>query len=162
MIFAGIQLAITQPIRINDVVIVEGEFGRIEEIELTYVVLKVWDERRMIIPVTWFLDKPFQNLTRSDSATTGTIYLFVDYDFPVERIREVLPSMLKDNRNWDGRTASTEVTNTSETYKEVRILLSSADPSKNWDLRTSIREKLIDFINASFPDTFARIRIKTV
>lgn len=162
MIFAGIQLAITQPIRLNDQVIVEGEFGRIEEIELTYIVVEIWDERRLIIPVTWFLEKPFQNLTRTTPSITGTIYLFVDYSFPVGKIREVLPAMLRENNNWDGRTASIQVTNTSETFKEIRILLSSSNSSRNWDLRTSMREKLIDFINANYPEAFARIRIKTV
>jgi small-conductance mechanosensitive channel len=162
MIFAGIQLAITQPIRLDDLVIVEGEFGRIEEIELTYVVVEIWDERRMIIPVTWFLEKPFQNLTRTTTSSTGTIFLFVDYGFPVDRLREALPAMLKGNPNWDGRTANIQVTNVTENYKEIRILLSSPNNSKNWDLRTFIREKLIDYINANFPDTFARIRIQTV
>lgn len=162
MIFAGIQLAITQPIRLDDNVIVEGEFGRIEEIQLTYVVVEIWDERRLIIPVSWFLEKPFQNLTRTTSSATGTIFLFVDYAFPVDRIREVLPTLLRTNNNWDGRTASIQVTDTTEKYKEIRILLSSANSSRNWDLRTTIREKLIDYINANYPETFARIRIKTV
>jgi small-conductance mechanosensitive channel len=162
MIFAGIQLALTQPIRLDDLVIVEGEFGRVEEIELTYVVVEIWDERRMIVPVTWFLEKPFQNLTRTTTSATGTIFLFVDYAFPVEKLREVLPSMLRGNPNWDGRTANIQVTDVTENYKEVRILLSSANNSRNWDLRTMVREKLIDYINANFPDTFARIRIQTV
>ncbi len=160
MILAGIQLAITQPIRLDDIVIVEGEFGRIEEIQLTYVVVQIWDERRMILPVTWFLDKPFQNLTRSDTSSTGTIFLYVDYGFPVDRLREILPGILKKNSNWDGRTANIQVTNTTDHYKEVRIVLSSADSGKNWDLRTDVREKLIDYINSHFPDSFAKIRIK--
>ncbi|HEX2967668.1 MAG TPA: mechanosensitive ion channel domain-containing protein [Bacteroidales bacterium] len=160
MILAGIQLAITQPIRIDDIVIVEGEFGRIEEIQLTYVVVQIWDERRLILPVTWFLDKPFQNLTRSDSSTTGTIFLYVDYGFPVDRLREILPGILNENRNWDGRTANIQVTNTTDRYKEIRILLSSSDSGKNWDLRTSVRERLIDYINANYPESFAKIRIR--
>jgi small-conductance mechanosensitive channel len=162
MILAGIQLAITQPIRIDDIVIVEGEFGRIEEIELTYVILNIWDERRMVIPVTWFLEKPFQNLTRTNSNTTGSIFFFLDYNFPVESLRKILPSMLQDNTNWDGRIANIQVTNSTEKYKEIRVLLSSSDSTKNWDLRTGIREKMIDFINANYPDAFAGIRIKTV
>lgn len=160
MILAGIQLAITQPIRLDDIVIVEGEFGRIEEIQLTYVVVQIWDERRMILPVTWFLDKPFQNLSRNETNATGTVFLYVDYGFPVESIRKVLPAMLSGNNNWDGRTANIQVTDTTDRYKEVRIVLSSSDSGKNWDLRTSIREKLIDFINANYPDSFARIRIR--
>lgn len=161
MILAGIQLAITQPIRLDDLVIVEGEFGRIEEIQLTYIVVQIWDERRMILPVTWFLDKPFQNLTRSTSSIIGTIFLFVDYDFPVDRLRMVLPKLLENDKNWDGRTANVQVTDTTDNYKEVRILLSSENSSKNWDLRTSIREKLIDFININHPGSFPGIRIKT-
>jgi len=161
MILAGIQLAITQPITIDDVVIVEGEWGRIEEITLTYVVVKIWDERRMILPVNWFLEKPFQNWTRSSSAIIGTIFLYVDYDFPVESIRSVLPEMLKENTDWDRQTVNVQVTNSTERFKEVRILLSSIDSSKNWDLRTHIREQLIDFINVNYPDSFAKIRIRT-
>jgi len=161
MILSGIQLAITQPIRLDDVVIVEGEWGRIEEITLTYVVVKIWDERRMILPVTWFLEKPFQNWTRSNADITGTIFLYVDYNLPVESIRKILPEMLTGNTDWDGRTVNVQVTNATERFKEVRVLLSSTDASKNWDLRTNIREKLIDFINENYPDSFAKIRIQT-
>jgi small-conductance mechanosensitive channel len=162
MILAGIQLAITQPIRLDDVVIVEGEWGRIEEIALTYVVVKIWDERRLVLPVTWFLEKPFQNWTRTSADIIGTIFIFVDYSFPVESLRTILPDMLKGNPDWDGRLWNVQVTNTTEQHKEVRILLSSADASKNWDLRTKIREELIDFINVNYPDTFAKIRVKTL
>lgn len=162
LMLAGIQIAITQPIRLDDVVIVEQEWGRIEEITLTYVVVKIWDERRLVLPVNYFLEKPFQNWTRSSANIMGTIFLYVDYSFPVDNIRLVLPEMLKDNANWDGRVWNVQVTETSEQYKEIRVLLSSADASRNWDLRTAIREKLIDFINNNYPETFARIRIKSV
>jgi len=162
MILAGIQLAITQPIRLDDVVIVEGEWGRIEEITLTYVVVKIWDERRLILPVNYFLEKPFQNWTRTSASITGSVFILVDYSFPVESIRAALPDMLKDNPDWDGRLVNVQVTKATEGYKEIRILLSSSDASKNWDLKTDIREKLIDFINNNYPDTFARIRIKTL
>jgi len=161
MILAGIQIAITQPITIDDVVIVEGEWGHIEEITLTYVVVKIWDERRLILPVNFFLEKPFQNWTRSSADITGTIFLYVDYNFSVERIRTVLPDMLKGNPDWDGRTVNVQVTNSTERFKEMRVLLSSSDSSKNWDLRTNIREKLIDFINENYPDSFAKIRINS-
>jgi small-conductance mechanosensitive channel len=161
MILAGIQLAITQPIRLDDVVIVEGEWGRIEEITLTYVVVKIWDERRLVLPVTWFLEKPFQNWTRTAADITGTIFLYVDFSFPVDSIRKALPEMLKGNPDWDGRLWNVQVTKATEQYKEVRVLLSSVDSSKNWDLRTAIREKLIDFINVNYPDSFAKTRIKT-
>jgi small-conductance mechanosensitive channel len=162
LILAGIQLAITQPIRLDDVVIVEGEWGRIEEITLTYVVVKIWDERRLVLPVNYFLEKPFQNWTRTNADIMGTIFLYVDYSFPVENIRIALPDMLKGNPDWDGRIWNVQVTKATEQYKEIRVLLSSADASKNWDLRTVIREKLIDFINDNYPDTFAKIRIKSL
>ena len=162
MILAGIQLAITQPIRLDDVVIVEGEWGRIEEITLTYVVVKIWDERRLVLPVTWFLEKPFQNWTRTGADITGSVFLYVDYSFPVDSIRTLLPEMLKECQDWDGRLWNVQVTKATEQYKEIRVLLSSTDASKNWDLRAEIREKLIDFININYPDTFAKIRIETL
>jgi len=160
MILAGIQIAITQPIRFDDVVIVEGEWGKIEEITLTYVVVKIWDERRLILPVTWFLEKPFQNWTRTNAKITGTIFIYVDYNFQVETIRNILPDLLKDNPDWDKRFWNVQVTKVTEQYKEIRILLTSSDASKNWDLRAKIREELIDFINVNYPETFAKIRIK--
>ena len=160
LILAGIQIAFTQPIRIDDVVVVQGEWGRIEEITLTYVVVKIWDERRLILPVTWFLENPFQNWTRSDSAIIGSVFFYVDYGFPVESIRGVLPGMLKGNSNWDERIWNVQVTKTTEQYKEVRILLSSSDSSKNWDLKTEMMEKVIEFIHGNYPDAFAKIRIK--
>jgi len=162
LILAGIQIAITQPIRLDDVVVVEGEWGKIEEITLTYVVVKIWDERRLVLPITWFLEKPFQNWTRSTADIIGTVFIYVDYSFPVESIRAILPEILQNNQCWDKRVVNVQVTNVTEKYKEVRILVSSSDSSKNWDLRTEIREKLIDFINEKYPDTFAKIRIKTI
>ncbi len=161
LILAGIQIAITQPIRLDDVVIVEEEWGRIEEITLTYVVVKIWDERRLVLPITHFLEKPFQNWTKSNADIIGTVFIYVDYSFPVDSIRNILPKMLNGNTDWDGRVVNVQVTNVTDRYKEVRILLSSSDSSKNWDLRTFIREKLIDFINDNYPETFAQIRVKT-
>jgi len=160
MILAGIQIAITQPIRLDDVVIIEGEWGRIEEITLTYVVVRIWDDRHLIVPVTWFLEKTFENWTRENADITGTIFLYVDYSFPVESIRTTLPELLKENPNWDGRIVNVQVTKASEQYKEIRVLVSSSDASKNWDLRTDIREKLIDFINENYPNAFAKTRIE--
>lgn len=159
MFLAGIQIAITQPISLDDVVIVEGEWGRIEEITLTYVVVKIWDERRLMLPVTYFLEKPFQNWTRASADIMGTVFLYVGYDLPVQAIRDFVPVILKDNPNWDGREFNVQVTNTNELYKEVRILVSSSDASKNWDLRTEVREKVIDFIQANYPECFAKVRL---
>lgn len=162
MILAGIQLAITQPIRHDDVVIVEGEWGRIEEITLTYVVVKIWDERRLVLPVTYFLEQPFQNWTRTNSDITGTVFIYADYSLPVDELRNIIPQMLKDNKNWDGRVFNIQVTNTTERHKEIRILLSSSSASMNWDLRTYVREKIIDYINEKHPGALAKIRVQNV
>ncbi len=159
MFLAGIQIAITQPISIDDVVIVEGEWGRIEEITLTYVVVKIWDERRLMLPVNYFLEKPFQNWTRSSADIMGTVFFYVGYDLPVQAIRDFVPTILKDNPNWDKRVFNVQITNTNELYKEMRILVSSSDASKNWDLRVEVREKVIDFIQANYPDCFAKVRL---
>lgn len=160
LILAGIQIAITQPIRLDDVVVVEGEWGRIEEITLTYVVVNIWDQRRLILPVTWFLEKPFQNWTRKSSDIIGTVFLYVDYSFPVDSIRAVLPGLLEQNSDWNGIVMNVQVTNVTERHKEIRVLLSSSNSSKNWNLRTKIREELIDYINKNFPGSFSKIRIK--
>jgi small-conductance mechanosensitive channel len=162
MILAGIQLAITQPIKIDDVVIVEGEWGNIEEISLTFVVVKIWDERRLILPVNYFLEKPFQNWTKSNSDITGSIFIYVDYSFNVDIIREILPLMLQKTSNWDNRIMNIQVTDTKEHCKVIRVLLSSSDASKNWDLRTEIREELIDYISTNHPEAFAVIRHKSI
>lgn len=159
MFLAGIQIAITQPISLDDVVIVEGEWGRIEEITLTYVVVKIWDERRLMLPVTYFLEKPFQNWTRSSADIMGTVFFYVGYDLPAQAIRDFVPTILKDNANWDGRVFNVQITNTNELYKELRVLVSSSDASKNWDLRTEVREKVIDFIQTNYPECFAKVRL---
>jgi len=159
MVLAGLQIAITQPIRIDDVVVVENEWGRIEEINLTYVVVKIWDERRLVLPVTYFLEKPFENWTRTGADILGSVFLYLGYDVPVGLLRDALDRMLADNPNWDRRVANIQITDTAERYKLIRILVSSADSSKNWDLRTAIREQMIDFLNAEFPEAFVKARI---
>lgn len=159
LILSGIQLAITQPVRLDDVVIVENEWGRIEEITLTYVVVRIWDERRLILPVSYFLEKPFQNWTRTGSAIMGTIFLYVDYSFPLAELRDALPAMVESDKNWDRRVLNLQVTDSKENYMEIRILVSSSDASKNWDLRTALREKLIGHISANYPWAFPKIRL---
>ncbi|MCD7936959.1 MAG: mechanosensitive ion channel family protein [Tannerellaceae bacterium] len=159
---AGIQIAITQPIRLDDVVVVEGEWGRIEEITLTYVVVKIWDERRLVLPVTYFMEKPFQNWTRSTASLLGTVFLYVDYSFPVDALRKKLTELLQTHPKWDRRVANIQVTDSKQNYKELRVLLSSINSSINWDLRVDIREKLVDYINAEFPGSFVRTRLEQV
>ncbi|WP_298651138.1 mechanosensitive ion channel domain-containing protein [uncultured Proteiniphilum sp.] len=156
-IFSGIQIAFTQPVRLDDVVVIEGEWGRIEEINITYAVVKIWDERRLIVPIDYFLNNPIQNWTRTTSDILGTVFLYVSYDLPVEPLREELSRIVKDDPNWDGRVQNVQVTDSKQWYKELRMLVSSNNSSRNWDLRVAVREKLIDFINEHYPGSFAKI-----
>lgn len=145
-VLAGIQLTVTQPIRIGDVVIVEGEWGTIEEITLTYVIVKVWDERRLIVPITRFLEQPFQNWTMMTPDLLGTIFFYVDWTFPVDAMRVELERIVKAHPLWDGRVQSVCVTNAKETTLEVRALVSAADASRLWDLRVDVRERVVRWL----------------
>ena len=155
---AGLQIAFTQPIRVDDVVIVENEWGRIEEITLTYVVVKIWDLRRLIVPITYFIEKPFQNWTRVTADILGTVFLYVDYTVDLGAVREELQRLLKESEFWDGKVCGLQVTNTSERTVEVRALMSAADASAAWSLRCHVREKLVDFIKTRFPQALPRLR----
>ncbi|MCG6880412.1 MAG: mechanosensitive ion channel family protein [Deltaproteobacteria bacterium] len=157
-LLAGVQIAITQPIRYDDVVIVEGEWGRIEEITLTYVVIRIWDLRRLIIPITYFLEKPFENWTRTSADLLGTVFLYVDYTVPVQTVREELQRILNSTEKWDGRTWGLQVTNTTQNTVELRALMSAADSSRAWELRCMVREKLIEFIQKNYPNALPRVR----
>ncbi len=157
-LLAGIQIAITQPIRIDDVVIVENEWGRIEEITLTYVVVRIWDLRRLIVPITYFMEKPFQNWTRVTADILGTVFLYVDYTVPVQAVREELQRILKASDLWDGRVAGLQVTNATEKTVELRALMSASDASNAWNLRCEVREQLIDFVRRNFPAGLPKFR----
>jgi small-conductance mechanosensitive channel len=155
---AGIQIAVTQPIRVDDVVIVENEWGRIEEITLSYVVVKIWDLRRLIVPITYFIEKPFQNWTRTSADILGTVFVYTDYTVPVEAIREELGNILKKSDHWDGKVCVLQVTNASDRTMELRALMSAADASAAWTLRCEVREKLIDFIKTKYPQALPKLR----
>jgi len=155
---AGLQIAFTQPIRIDDVVIVENEWGRIEEITLTYVVVKIWDLRRLVVPITYFIEKPFQNWTRVTADLLGTVYIYVDYTVPVDAVRTELRKILKGSELWDGKVCVMQVTNTSEHTLELRALMSAQDASTAWSLRCHVREKLVEFIQKKFPDSLPKLR----
>jgi len=157
-LFAGLQMAITQPIRIDDVVIVENEWGRIEEITLTYVVVRIWDLRRLIVPITYFLEKPFQNWTRISADILGTVFLYVDYTVPVEAVRTELRRIVENSPLWDGQVCVLQVTNATERTVELRALMSAADSSNAWGLRCEVREKLIEFIRQNYPDGLPKVR----
>ncbi|MFH1718710.1 MAG: mechanosensitive ion channel domain-containing protein [Planctomycetota bacterium] len=155
---AGLQIAFTQPIRVDDVVIVEGEWGRIEEITLTYVVVRIWDLRRLIVPITHFIEKPFQNWTRVTADILGTVFIYVDYTVPIDSVREELARILKKSELWDGKVCVLQVTNTSERTVELRALMSAADASAAWTLRCEVREKLVDFVRTKYPDALPKVR----
>jgi small-conductance mechanosensitive channel len=159
-IIAGIQLAIAQPIRVQDVVIVNGEWGWIEEINLTYVVVKVWDRRRLVVPTTYFIDNIFQNWTRKSSFILGTVFLYTDYTISVDAVREELDRLLEDNKLWDGKVKVVQVTDASEKSMELRILVSADDSPTAWELRVFLREKLIKFIQENYPESLPRTRVE--
>jgi small-conductance mechanosensitive channel len=158
-ILAGLHIAITQPIRLDDVVIVENEWGWIEEINLTYVVVRIWDKRRLIVPSTYFLERTFQNWTRTTADILGTVFIYTDYTMPIEPLRKELTKLLESNPNWDGKVNGLQVTNAREQVLELRALMSSDSSPKAWDLRVFIREKLIEFIQKEYPQCLPRTRI---
>ncbi len=151
-ILAGFQIAITQPIRIDDVVIVEGEWGKIEQITLTYVVVNIWDKRRLVVPSTYFIEKPFQNWTRTTSELLGTVFLYTDYRMDVDILREELTKILATTDLWDGKVNIIQVTDSKQNSMELRVLVSSKDAPTGWDLRVLVREKLIAFLQKEYPE----------
>jgi small-conductance mechanosensitive channel len=157
-LLAGFQIALTQPIRVDDVVIVENEWGRIEDITLTYVVVRIWDLRRLVVPISYFIEQPFQNWTRSSAAILGTIFLHVDYTVPLDAIRAELTRLLETSRYWDGKVNVLQVTDAKEHTLEIRALVSAADASLAWDLRCEIREKLVAFVQQKYPASLPRLR----
>jgi small-conductance mechanosensitive channel len=157
-LFAGFQIALAQPIRQDDVVIVEGEWGRIEEITLTYVVVHIWDDRRMVLPLSYFIQKPFQNWTRASAQLLGSVFVWVDYSFPVEEGRKALKAIIETNPLWDKRFWNLQVSDASEKTMQLRILATSADSSKSWDLRCKIREDFIAYIQQNHPASLPRVR----
>src|SRR5215471_13977839 len=157
-VLAGIQIALTQPLLIDDIVVVEGEFGQIKEITLTYVTVRTWDLRRMILPITYFVEKPFQNWSRVSSELLGTVILYLDYQAPLSELREELKRLVEDNPKWDRKVCGLQVTDTKQTAVEVRALVSSTDPGKAFDLRCEVREGLIEFLRRYHPESLPRVR----
>jgi small-conductance mechanosensitive channel len=157
-LLAGIQVALAEPIRLDDVVIVEGEWGKIEEIRMTYVVVRIWDDRRLVVPLSYFIEKPFQNWTRRTSNLLGTVFLHVDYTVPVEEVRQELHQILKASPLWDGRVWNLQVTEAAERTVQLRALMSASDASAAWDLRCHVRERLIEFLQSRYPDSLPRVR----
>jgi small-conductance mechanosensitive channel len=161
-LIAGFQIALAQPIRLDDVVIVEGEWGRIEEITLSYVIVHIWDDRRLVLPLTYFVEKPFQNWTRNSAQLLGSVFVWVDYTFPLEEGREELRRIIESSPLWDRRFWNLQVTDTSERTMQLRVLATSEDSSKSWDLRCEIREKLIGFIQKHHPHSLPLVRAQVI
>jgi small-conductance mechanosensitive channel len=161
-LLAGLQIAFSEPIRIDDVVIVQGEWGRIEEITTSYVVVCIWDLRRLIVPLSYFIENPFQNWTRERSDLLGTAFLYTDYSVPVEAIREQFAKVLEASPLWDRKVCATQVTNLSEHTMEIRCLLSARNASEQFDLRCVVREEMVKFIQESYPDAFPRTRFSSL
>jgi small-conductance mechanosensitive channel len=158
MIIAGIQIAVTQPIRIDDVLVVEGEWGNVEEINLTYVVLKTWDLRRIIIPVNYFIDKPFENWTRTNTDLIGIVFFHVDYTAPIPLLRAEFERIVKASPLWDGKVQVLQVTEVKADTLELRALMSAEDSTKAWELRCEVREKLITYLKVYHPECLPRTR----
>ena len=150
-LIAGLQLALSQPLRIDDVLIIEGEWGHVEEITGTYVVLRIWDQRRLIIPLQWFIEKPFQNWTRSSSQLIGTVFLWVDYRMPLAPLREAAQHACEAASEWDGRLCQLQVVEAAANAVQLRLLVTSQNASLNWDLRCKVREALVDFMQREYP-----------
>jgi small-conductance mechanosensitive channel len=158
-LIAGLQLALAQPIRLDDVLIVEGEWGRVEEITGTYVVLKIWDERRLVIPLQWFIEHPFQNWTRTNSRIHQAVYLHVDFATPLAPLRAELERVVRAAPEWDQRTATLVVVDTSERTMKLRALVSAADAGRAFDLGCKVREALLAFLARELPESLPQLRV---
>jgi small-conductance mechanosensitive channel len=157
-VLAGIQIALTQPLLIDDIVVVEGEFGQIEEITLTYVTVRTWDLRRLVLPITYFVEKPFQNWSRVSTELLGTVILYLDYQVPMGELRKELKRLVENNPKWDKRVCGLQMTDAKQNTLEVRALVSGADPGKLGDLRCEVREGLINFLVRNYPESLPRSR----
>ncbi len=159
-LISGIQIAITQPISIDDVVVVENEWGRIEEITLTYVVVQLWDQRRLIVPITWFIDRPFQNWSRTSPELLGTVFFYTDYTVNPATLRHELERVVASTPLWDGRVAKLHITNITDKSVEIRALVSAANSTNVWELRCLVREQLIEFIKNNYPGWLPKLTME--
>lgn len=157
-LIAGVQIAFTQPIRLEDAVVVEGEWGWVEEIGSTYVIVRLWDLRRMVLPLSYFLEHPFQNWTRHSADLLGSVFLYVDYTVPVEEVRKELRRIVQNNPKWRGQVCVLQVTDATTNAVQLRALVDARDSSSAWDLRCEVRESLIQFLQEKYPQGLPRVR----
>ncbi|GAB3966189.1 mechanosensitive ion channel [Spirosoma terrae] len=158
-LLAGIQIAFNQQIRLDDAVVVEKEWGRIEEINLTSVIVRIWDRRRLILPITYFVENPFENWTRSDASIIGAIFLYLDYNVPIDKVREKAREIVENDPLWTGESFAVQVTDTTPTCIQVRVLASAQDAPSAFDLRCHMREQLIAFIRDEYPQGLPQTRL---
>jgi small-conductance mechanosensitive channel len=157
-LLAGFQIAFTQPLRIDDVLVVEGEWGRVEDITLTYVVLRIWDQRRLILPISYFIQKPFQNWTRISADILGTVFLYMDYSIPLGPLRTEYDRLVTASPLWDGRAKALQMTDSKEHVVVIRLLFSTRNSSDSSDLQYYLRENMITFIQQNYPDSLPKVR----
>ena len=157
-LLAGVQIALTEPIRMDDVVIVEGEWGRIEEIGTTYIIVRIWDLRRLVVPLSYFIDHPFQNWTRTSADLLGTVFVYADYSVPVEEVRKELRRILEATELWDGKTWGLQVTDATDRVLQLRALMSAPDSGRAWDLRCHVRERLVSYLQEHHPGSLPKFR----
>jgi small-conductance mechanosensitive channel len=159
-ILAGLQVALSEPIRIDDVVVVEGQWGWIEEIRTTYVVVRIWDQRRLMLPLSYFIEHPFENWTRRTADLLATVTLYVDYTVPVQELREYCHKVLMDSGLWDGKAWAFQVTEAGAQSLQLRALMSVANSNHSWDIRCLVREKLIDYLQTNHPGCLPKTRVQ--
>jgi small-conductance mechanosensitive channel len=159
-LLAGLQIALSEPIRVDDVVVIQGEWGRIDEITSTYVVVKIWDQRTLVVPLSFFIEQPFANWTRHSGEILGTAFLYVDYSVPVEPLRAELMRVASESPLWDKRVCGLQVTDLTDRSMELRCLVSSADSSKSFDLLCLVREKMIEFLRENYPGALPTFRVE--
>ncbi|UCH46938.1 MAG: mechanosensitive ion channel family protein [Betaproteobacteria bacterium] len=161
-VIAGIQIALTQPIRIEDAVVVEGEWGWIEEIHLTYVVVRIWDLRRLILPISYFIERPFQNWTRTTADILGSVILHMDYSVPVNEIRAEFGRAVRASKHWDGKVEVVHVVDCTDKTMQIRLLMSAANSPNAWELRCAVREHMIGYLQRQYPEALPRIRLEKI
>jgi small-conductance mechanosensitive channel len=158
-LIAGVQIAIAQPIRLGDSVVVEGESGTIEEIQTTYVVIRLWDWRRLVVPLSYFMEKPFQNWTRESASLIGTVFWYVDYSVPVPEVREKFLQFVRESPLWDGQVAALHVSDATERTMQLRGIMSASTGARSWELRCELREKLIGWLLVAYPNALPKTRM---
>jgi small-conductance mechanosensitive channel len=161
-ILAGFQIALTQPIRIDDVIVAEGEFGWVEEITLTYVSVRLWDKRRLIVPIIYFIDQPFQNWTRVNSEILGTVFIYTDYSISFDKLRSAFLNILKTTDLWNGEVGVMQVTDSKEKTIEIRLLMSAPSAPQAWDLKVFVREQIIKYLQEFHPASLPKHRVELI